>query len=388
MINTLILFLCVILGFVTLVSIFNNRSQRHSPFINKYLIFLVLNTSFRYIFHLIHSVNPSILPFKLLLIVDSTLLISTPFFYLYFEDLVFEEKYTKKKLLHFIAPFILIIIIAISNLVAQQTHLFLVRIFILTGIVSVLFYLVLGFILLYKNVWFRKSDIKIVQEQNKLIRNWTLFIYITFSVITLFRFFMIVIYKGTIGYNNDIIWVPALAWTFIFLKFILTPEIQYGYDFLNQNIEKATNQLVLPKLWDTIKPIQEITLSRDLKLAEKINVHLGEYIHQIEEAAFHSHLFRNPDLTIDKMAIHLKIPSSHLGFVFKYHCKETFPDFRKIVRIHDAIKLLENSYLKTNTIESLAAEVGFVTYNTFHVAFKSITGLTTQEYIKKISTGK
>jgi len=388
MINTLILFLCVILGFVMLLSIFNKRPQRQSPFINKYLVFLVVNTSVRYIFHLIHSINLSIIPFKILLIADSTLLISSPFFYLYFEDLVFEEKYTKKKLLHFIAPTILIFIIAISNLVAQQTHQFLVRIFILTGVVSVLFYLVLGFILLYKNVWFRKSDIKIVQEQNKLIRNWTIFLYITFTVISLFRFFMIVVYQGRIGYNNDIIWIPALAWTFIFLKFILTPEIQYGYDFLSQNIEKATNQFVLPKLWDTKKPIQEITLPRDIKLADKINATIGEYIHQIEEAAFHSHLFRNPDLTIDEMAIHLKLPSSHLAFVFKYHCNETFSDFKKIVRVHDAIKLLENNYLKTNTVESLSAEVGFITYNTFHIAFKSITGSTTQEYIKKISTGK
>ena len=135
-------------------------------------------------------------------------------------------KYTKRKLLHFILPVVLIVLIAISNIVDKNQHLFVVRIFIIIGILSVLFYLTLGFILLYKNVWFRKSDIKIVQEQNKLIRNWTLFLYFTFLSIFLFRFFMITIYYGTIGYNQQVIWVPATVWCIIFLKFILTPEIQ------------------------------------------------------------------------------------------------------------------------------------------------------------------
>jgi len=384
MLNTLILFLCVILGFISIVIIYNNRVDKASPFINKYLIFLILNTSIRYIFHFIYSINPSQLPYNILQIADSILLMSTPFFYLYFEDLIFEVKYTKQKLLHFILPVVLIILMAISNIVDKNQYLFVVRIFIIIGILSVIFYLVLGFKLLYENVWFRKSDIKIVQEQNKLIRNWTLFLYFTFLSIFLFRFFLITIYYGTIAYNQNIIWVPATAWCIIFLKFILTPEIQYGYDFLKQNIEQATQQFVLPQLWDTEKNIQEITLSRDVKLAEKINDNIKEYIHQIEEASFHSTIFRNPELTVDDIATHIKIPSSHISFLFKYHCKETFSDYKKIVRVQDAIKLLESGYLKDSTVESLSAKVGFVTYNTYIVAFKNITGVTTQEFVKRL----
>lgn len=383
MLNTLILFLCIILGFISVVIIYNKKTDKTTPFINKYLIFLVLSTCIRYIFHFIHSINPIFLHSKVLLIADSILLIATPCFYLYFEDLILEEKYTKKKLLHFIVPSILTIIIAIANFVDKQKNASVQLVFILVGITSAVIYLILTFILLYKNVWFRKSDIKIVQEQNKLIRNWTLFLYFTFLSIFLFRFFMITIYYGKIGYNQDVIWVPATAWCIIFLKFILTPEIQYGYDFLNQNIEQASNQLVLPQLWETEKTIQEISLSRDVKLSEKINANIINYIHQIEEASFHSTIFRNPNLTVDDIATHIKIPSSHISFLFKYHCKETFSDYKKIIRVQDAIKLLENGYLKTSTVESLSIEVGFVTYNTFHVAFKNITGVTTQEFVKR-----
>jgi AraC-like DNA-binding protein len=195
---------------------------------------------------------------------------------------------------------------------------------------------------------------------------------------------MITIYYGKIGYNHQLIWVPALAWCFIFIKFIITPEIQYGYDFLSEKIEIVINQFVLPQLWDIEKPNQEMTLARDTKLVEKINANIKEYIHQIEEASFHSHIFRNPDFSMDDIAAHIKIPSSHISFIFKYHCNETFSDYKKIVRVHDAIKLLEHGYLKANTVESLSEEVGFFTYNTFNVAFKNITGVTTQEYIKRI----
>lgn len=385
MLNTLILFLCIILGIISVVIIFNKRENKSSPFINKYLIFLISITSFRYIFHFIYSINASIFSIKVLLSIDTILVISIPCFYLYFEDLIFEKKYTKEKLIHFILPSLMVVIIIIGNIVEKKQNANVQKFFILFGILSALIYSILAFKLLFKNVWFRKSDIKIVQQQNKLIKNWTLYLYFSFLFIFLFRFYLLTIFYGHVGYNNNFIWVPALIWCSIFTKFIITPEIQYGYDFLNQNIEKATNQFVLPQLWDSKKTIQEITLSREVKLAEKININIKEYIHQIEEASFHSQIFRNPDLIVDDLAAHIKIPSSHINFVLKYHCNETFSDYKKIVRVHDAIKLLESGYLKNSTVESLSEEVGFVTYNTFNVAFKNITGVTTQEYIKRIS---
>jgi AraC-like DNA-binding protein len=384
MLNTLILFLCIILGIISVIIIYNKRVDKSSPFINKYLIFLIISTSIRFAFHLIKSIDSSIIPYNFLIIVESIILISSPIFYLYFEDLIFELKYTNQKLLHFISPSLLVIFLIIANFSDKNQHLFIGRIIIIIGVLLLLFYFVLGFKLLYKNVWFRKSDIKIVQEQNKLIRNWTLFLYFAFLFIFLFRFFMITLFYGFIEYNQHVIWVPAAVWSCIFLTFIVTPEIQYGYDFLNEKIETVSNRIILPELWDIDKIIQEITLSREVKLAEKINANIKEYIHQIEEVSFHSHLFRNPDLTVDDVAAHIKIPSSHISFVFKYHCRETFSDYKKIIRVYDAIKLLENGYLKSSTVESLSTEVGFITYNTFNVAFKNITGVTTQEYMKRL----
>jgi AraC-like DNA-binding protein len=43
---------------------------------------------------------------------------------------------------------------------------------------------------------------------------------------------------------------------------------------------------------------------------------------------------------------------------------------------------LKSDYLKTNTIEALAMEVGFSSYSPFFSSFKNITGLAPLEYIK------
>ena len=83
------------------------------------------------------------------------------------------------------------------------------------------------------------------------------------------------------------------------------------------------------------------------------------------------------------MANRLKIPKSHLTFVFKYLSRVSFTEFKKIVRIHDALQLIEKGYLQSNTIESLASKVGFSSYSPFYTTFKEVTGISPQIYIKK-----
>ena len=45
-----------------------------------------------------------------------------------------------------------------------------------------------------------------------------------------------------------------------------------------------------------------------------------------------------------------------------------------------SILLMEEGYLKYNTMESLALETGFTSYSSFFKSFKSITGLPPYEY--------
>lgn len=237
--------------------------------------------------------------------------------------------------------------------------------------------------MLYKHVWHRKTQIKIIQKQNDQIKNWCLFLYFSFVFIFIIRLVNGILSNriGNLGNNN--LWMPALVWIVIFVKIILSQEILFGYDILNKTINVATEKMVLNSIWKIEGTSLPITSNKDKKLEEKMKSLLMVYLHQIEELSFHTNTFRNPDLSIEDIATALKIPNSHINYIIKFHCKESFSDYKKIVRINDATKLLQNGYLINHTVESLAIKVGFSSYNTFIIAFKTITGVTVQEYVKR-----
>lgn len=233
---------------------------------------------------------------------------------------------------------------------------------------------------LYKNVWKRKSEIKTIQAQNVLINNWTSYMFVCIMVLALNRLISWIFLDGM----SIHIWITALLWVTIFIKIILRPEILYGFNLLTDTIDKGTKNIGLKPLWNVEKAIVPSNNDKDQKLAEKIKPLLTAYVNKINELSFNSANFRNAEMTLEDLANTLALPTSHISYVFKYHCTETFSDYKKIVRIHDACKLLDEGYLEKNTIESLAELIGFTSYHTFYIAFKSITGTSTQDYAKRM----
>jgi AraC-like DNA-binding protein len=184
--------------------------------------------------------------------------------------------------------------------------------------------------------------------------------------------------------NSYQITFAALFWLVFFIKLLATPELLYGYDFMKIKIEAYKKaEVVMDAIWilDTRPGIKN---QKDIKITRSVTTNLNSYIRQIENLSFHTNTFRNPEITVEDFAQKLSIPKVHLLYVFKYHCTITFVDYKKIVRIHDAIKLIETGFLKSSTMESLALKVGFSSYKPFFNRFKSITGTTPQEYYKNL----
>jgi AraC-like DNA-binding protein len=306
-----------------------------------------------------------------------------PCFFLYFENIVKENKFAFDNMLHFIAPTLFVVIFISKNLVPNDNEVVVRKIFFLVLTLFYLFYAYRGYKLLMNNVWRRKSEIKAIQNQNRLIKNWTILLYVSFILIMVIRFSTGYLLNKYYINNNQYLWITALIWSGIFVKIMLTPEILYGYNFLNKTIDTVIEKVALHTVWKTDGTLSPIVSEKDKKMEEKISAVLNEYVHKIEEFSFRSEAFRNPDLSLEDIAAAIKIPVSHIQYIFKFHCTESFTDYKKIVRIHDATKLLENGYLREKTVESLSETVGFSSYVTFYLAFKSITGMTTQEYAKR-----
>ena len=123
--------------------------------------------------------------------------------------------------------------------------------------------------------------------------------------------------------------------------------------------------------------------NQDQRLQEKTKEHILSYIHEVEKLVSEEFIFRNQKISQGDIAEKLCVPTSHIVYLFKYHSKISFSEFRMNSRIHDAIVLLEDGFLNSKTFDSLAHTTGFSSYNPFFSAFKKITTLSPQEYLKQ-----
>jgi AraC-like DNA-binding protein len=190
------------------------------------------------------------------------------------------------------------------------------------------------------------------------------------------------------NFGSSYLWISSVLWLIIYFKIITSPEILYGYNFLNEKItEQKRSENATISFW-TDTPISEINNIQDLQLKEKIKSFIKKYMGEVDQFSFHHQAYRNAKFSLTDLSNKLNIPKSHLTYLFKYHSKISFPEYKKIVRIQDGLELIHSGYLTTNTYESLAKEIGFTAYNTFFVSFKDVTGITPQEYLVRLLKNK
>jgi AraC-like DNA-binding protein len=247
------------------------------------------------------------------------------------------------------------------------------------------FYIVISFQFLKKNIWHRKAELFNVDQQNHLLIKWTTFLFLFNCLISLrlLTSLFIGVINHNFSYGQNYQWISAILLNFIYIKILCSPKILYGYNALYKKIKKhRDSNFILRDFW-ILNPTEPITNSQDIILKEKIENYITTYLQNMETLVLRYEILRNPLIGITDIANKLEIPKSHLTFVFKYHSKISFTEFKKTIRIYDAVHLIEENYLKSNTLESLATKVGFSSYNPFFITFKEITGTTPQLYNKE-----
>ena len=371
--------LFILNGTLGLVSVFfvclSVRSNRN---VNIFLALILFAVSIRFILrgYLELSGNTELI---MTLSNYDVFLLLLPLPYLYFKNLVFKKNAFKSKdLFHFFVP-ILVTIEINSHLFSSafQVELnFTIKLIIISNII---FYVITASILLAKSFWRKRSIIEVQTEKEALIKKWTIVFYTTFLIsaikILWDQFF-------TIGSHflseNFITW---LSWLIVFMMILTSPSILNTYiSQLSREREKGNK----PNSFWRLKPNSIITNPKDLQLSKKINGELNAYFLQITQFVEEDLLFRKSDMTINDLALKSKIPLSHLSFIFKYHSESSFSDYRKMSRILDAVNLINEGYLKANTLEALSEKVGFNTYNSFYIGFKEITSKTPQNYVNSL----
>lgn len=381
----LVQFFYIMIGLIGLITaIIIITQHKNNWIINVYLIILLLLISIRFLldplFYFYENLKPSFsyTPFLSLII---------PVIYLYFENITNDAKKQKKlKLLHFVFPILLGVINLLNNYYGFLGSYSLTLLNVVFAIYY-LIYLISSYRLLKENVWNRKSQIIFINQQNNLLRKWTIFL---FGIFVLLSFRLLatllfdLIYDDYSGGQN-FQWISGVIFLILFIKILITPEILFGYNALYKKInEQKKLDLSLNEIWIFTEKIN-IKNQQDEILKVKIYNDLIKNLKNIERLAFEEKSFRRQKTSATEFAKNLGIPKSHVNFIFKYHCKITFTEFKNIIKIYDALQLIETGFLKLNTLDALAIKVGFSSYNPFFTSFKNVTGSTPQAYNKQIA---
>ncbi len=384
MLTNLLFIITGLIGLLTLILIFTN--YKSNRVMNFYIILLIFIMSLRFF---LNGLTYFITDYSLKNIYFTYSNFSSvviPLCYLYFKNLFASEKSFKtKELYHFIFPLsfsVLGISLNYLNFPMPSLKLFLYAIF----VAFILYYNIVSYRILSTNIWSKKGSIKTILNDNKAINNWASFLFIALVLISIrltTALFIEIYYNQSMkGYNYQ--WISAFIWLLILIKILISPEILYGYNALNKKLNENKNtNLVLKMIWITSNTTKSNNIQHEA-LKEKIEENILNYIKEIETISLEYELFRDSKMTLTDLASKLNIPKSHISYIFKYHSTISFSEYKKLIRIHDAIKHIESNYLKNNTLDSLSKKVGFTSYNPFFTSFKEISGVSPLEYFKMV----
>jgi AraC-like DNA-binding protein len=376
MIENLTYITSALLGFVTIfLAGYGYRSSRYT---NLYLLAIFFISSMRFLTYSLTNnleFSEKQKPIDLFIIVSLA-----PLSYLYFKNLIYNTKTFKKgDFIHFIIPLVYFAI----NVSVNYFEIILARK--IAFIFLVLFntiYAIACYLVLKKNIWKPNKEILLINQQNKIIKKWTKILFGLFLLILL-RFIINLSLNNPLHWyinKNNYSWIGAIIWIIMYLKILSSPEFLYGNEvFENKIKEFKKHNIIFDNIWIHNATIQVVNV-QDSILKKKMATNIESYIIEIEHQALNSSLFFSDTFSVVELSNKLNIPKSHVYYLFKYHSKISFSDFKKIIRIQRSILLIDGGYLKSSTFDSLASETGFSSYSSFFKSFKNIIGVAPQEY--------
>ncbi len=311
-------------------------------------------------------------------------LLTFVFFYLYFKTLASDERrFDSRNLLHLIIPiFFFVYYLVIFGMGIYGEKSVLVVNFCLVS-VFVAVYVYLTFRIVAYQIW--KNPQKVHQQHHLTIRNWAIFLFILFLIGSVRILVVIVISfsKGEMLSQIPVGTLSVFLQLILYIKLLVSPEILLGIPRLNKRLipKPKTEEVENLEFWKL--SVNEVTGPLDERLKEKLDDSIVELIQDVEEFVTEKRYFRNHHITIKELANEIEVPYTHVIYLFKYHCKLTFTEYKTIKRIEDAKHLIGLGFLKHNTLESLATEVGYASYNPFFTSFKKIVGMSPNDFASK-----
>jgi len=295
-----------------------------------------------------------------------------------------KKEFLKSFLIPFLIPLFLFLINLIflsedsSKVLARGLNFPVIAIF-------MLYYLFYISRLVYKFFW--TKPIKYLKFKNvKFVKLWIVEL-LVFSSIAAFGLIGMFLYEFITQKEFVYVTFPHFKSVIHFIMLIqlfFHPEILYGPQSVSLPVLEADNPQVIKPVFNWHSSPKEIKNKLDLELTEKFNSRINEIIRKLESKAAIQLIIRFPDINSSTLAEKLNIPRTYLHYFFKYHSDSSFVSYRSKIRVFHAINKMQEGFLSKNTMDALARESGFSSYNPFYTAFKLEMGLGPSEILDQI----
>lgn len=238
--------------------------------------------------------------------------------------------------------------------------------------------------IVFNDIWSHSSRF----SNNKSTRTWLALLYVFFILLAIR---LLVTYPYEYFTHNviaDRFFAPfhSLIWVFIYIVFFMNPEILYGFQRIqleSNTGEEALLSFNIPNFsWRTVPKV--IGNKMDQQLSIKLRPKIHDIIKVLESNKARTLIIKHPNLNIEALSEQLLLPKSHVQFVFKYHADFSFVEYRSKIRVFHAVALMKDGFLSKNTLETLAKESGFSSYNPFYEACKTTLGAGPNEIMNRL----
>ncbi|NJN80812.1 MAG: helix-turn-helix transcriptional regulator [Anaerolineales bacterium] len=239
------------------------------------------------------------------------------------------------------------------------------------------------------NIYKTQYQTRYSYEQNLHYLNTVLFIQATCLVLWLFTGFLF-LFGGYIFSENlnimensvDIIWLVFSTISYFLGYYAIhqpevfkVPQEDEGFDDESPMVEEII----------TDKSIPSVSASKDNSLREKlIDEQFLQQKEKIKEYLKKSRAYSNPNLSLNELAVKLKIPPHVLSKVINDGFGVNFFDFINGYRIEEFKKLVRDPRFRNQTFLAVAFEVGFNSKTAFNRSFKKITNQTPRDYFASV----
>lgn len=237
-------------------------------------------------------------------------------------------------------------------------------------------YLVVLFKSIRKYVFNRKNQLELTHY--KSIKIWAI---IMFSFFILMFIFTNYIYHSFLYEKEEIVLGEfnnrtSFIWFFIVIYILMNPIILYGEQLLQKKLNKSTIDEI--EIWkkNKLRATEYIDKEVEKKVKPNIEQILLAFI-KFENSLLNDFCYVP---TLKEVASKLDYPQSHIKYIFKYYSHYSFSEYRNVLKIKYALKLIHDNYLSTQTIDSLSQKCLFKSRNTFFINFKNLMGYSTTDY--------